>query len=114
MAADAFKASLAGKAWYRVRKVRDQKQRRGYCGPISELHMLITSFLAQALVSAGAVRDAIRQRARACSYRQNVTKNLPSCRERNPTFRETPGICEQAVTLNAPRGRAHRSVPSIP
>jgi hypothetical protein len=71
--------------------------------------------LAQALVTAGAVLNDQRKSTRVfVSSSERHKKILASCRERNTTFREMPGICEQAVSLNAPRGRVHRSVLSIP
>jgi hypothetical protein len=82
---------------------------------MSELHMLITLFLGTGVGYRwrGTQRsDKERDVFTSSSETHNKTCILPT--ERNSTFRETPGICEQAVSLNAPRGRAHSSVLSIP
>jgi hypothetical protein len=76
--------------------------------------MFITSFLVRVgyhwamlndqTKSTGTLLSSAQRHKKLASYRPNET--LP--------FREMPGIHEQAVSLNAQRGRAHRSVLSVP
>jgi hypothetical protein len=77
--------------------------------------MLLTSFFGTGVGNRwrGAQRSD-KEHARVHIIVRTSQKNLASCRERNATFRGMPGIREQAVSLNAPRGRVHRSVLSIP